>query len=48
MKSYLFLFLAIIFEIIATTALKYSDQFSKVIPSIITVLGYAVDRKSVV
>lgn len=42
MKSYLFLFLAIIFEIIATTALKYSEQFSKVMPSIITVLGYAV------
>lgn len=40
MKSYLFLLLAIIAETIATSALKSSAQFSKPIPSIVTVLGY--------
>lgn len=40
MKSYLFLFIAIVFETLATSALKSSEQFSKLIPSIITVLGY--------
>ncbi|KMQ68918.1 multidrug transporter [Chryseobacterium sp. FH2] len=39
-RSYLFLVLAIIFEIIATTFLKKSDQFTKLWPSIFTVLGY--------
>ena len=40
MKSYLFLLIAIVFETVATTALKSSEQFSKLTPSIITVLGY--------
>lgn len=40
-KSYVFLLLAIAFEIIATTFLKKSDGFSKVLPSIITVVGYS-------
>lgn len=40
MKSYIFLFIAIVFETIATSALKSSEQFSKLLPSIITVLGY--------
>ncbi|MGJ1421797.1 DMT family transporter [Sphingobacterium spiritivorum] len=40
MKSYLFLLLAIVFEIIATTFLKKSEQFTQLKPSIITVLGY--------
>lgn len=41
MKSYLFLIIAIVLETIATSSLKGSEQFSKPIPSIITVLGYA-------
>lgn len=41
MKAYLILLLAIIFETIATSNLKSSEQFSKLLPSIITVAGYA-------
>lgn len=40
MKNFLFLLTAIIFEIIATTALKKSQEFTKLIPSIITIIGY--------
>ncbi|MBV8328431.1 SMR family transporter [Chryseobacterium sp.] len=40
-RSYIFLALAIIFEIIATTFLKKSEEFSKLWPSVITVIGYA-------
>lgn len=42
MKSFIFLFFAIIAEIIATTSLKESQQFTKPIPTIITILGYAL------
>lgn len=40
MKNFLFLGIAILFEIIATSALKKSEEFSKLIPSIITIIGY--------
>jgi small multidrug resistance pump len=40
MKNFFFLGIAIIFEIIATSALKKSAQFTQLIPSIITVVGY--------
>ncbi|MCM1959337.1 SMR family transporter [Acinetobacter modestus] len=40
--SYLFLTIAIIAEVIATSALKASQGFSVLMPSIITILGYAV------
>ncbi len=40
-RSYLFLALAIVFEIIATTFLKKSEEFSKLWPSVVTVIGYA-------
>ena len=40
MKNFLFLIIAIIFEIIATTTLKKSEEFTKLIPSIITIVGY--------
>lgn len=40
MKNFFFLGIAIIFEIIATSALKKSEEFTKLIPSIITILGY--------
>ncbi|MGI4737616.1 MAG: DMT family transporter [Janthinobacterium lividum] len=39
---YLFLFLAIISEVIGTTALTASNQFTKLIPSLITVVGYGL------
>ena len=40
MKNFFFLGIAILFEIIATTALKRSEQFTQLIPSIITIIGY--------
>ncbi|HEX7755803.1 MAG TPA: multidrug efflux SMR transporter [Niabella sp.] len=40
MKKYIFLFLAILFETIATSALKTSEQFSRLLPSIVTITGY--------
>jgi small multidrug resistance pump len=40
MKNFIFLGLAIMFEIIATSALKKSEQFTQLIPSIITIAGY--------
>lgn len=41
MKTYLFLLIAIISEIIATSALKASEQFSKLLPSLVVIIGYA-------
>ena len=40
MNSYLALGTAIVAEVIATTALKSSDSFTRLEPSIITVAGY--------
>jgi len=40
-RSYIFLALAIIFEIIATSFLKKSEEFSRLWPSVVTVIGYA-------
>lgn len=39
---YLFLFLAIICEVAGTTALAASNQFSKLVPSLLTVAGYGL------
>ncbi len=41
MPAYLSLIIAVIAETIATTALQASQQFTRPLPSIITVLGYA-------
>lgn len=40
--GYVYLTIAIIAEVIATTALKASDGFTNLVPSIIVVVGYAV------
>jgi small multidrug resistance pump len=40
--SYVYLGIAIISEVIATSALKASDEFSRLVPSIVVVLGYGV------
>ncbi|MDC0535404.1 multidrug efflux SMR transporter [Francisellaceae bacterium] len=40
--TYFILPLAILAEVIGTSALKSSDSFTKLLPSIITVIGYAV------
>jgi multidrug transporter EmrE-like cation transporter len=42
MNSYLALGIAIIGEVIGTTALKSSDSFTRLVPSIITIIGYGV------
>jgi len=39
---YVFLFLAIISEVIGTTALNASHQFTRLVPSLITVVGYGL------
>lgn len=42
LKPYLFLFVAIVFEVIGTTALKESEGFTRLSPSLVTALAYAV------
>lgn len=42
MNAYIYLAIAIISEVIATSALKSSDGFSKLMPSIAVVLGYGI------
>jgi len=39
---YVYLAVAIVAEVIATSALKASEEFSKTIPSLIVVVGYGV------
>ncbi len=40
--SWLYLAIAIAAEVVATTALKASDSFTKLYPALITVIGYSV------
>lgn len=40
--AYLYLAIAIVAEVAATSALKASSEFSKLIPSIIVVIGFGV------
>lgn len=40
--NWLYLFLAIIAEVIATLALRGAEGFTKLIPSVIAIVGYAV------
>jgi small multidrug resistance pump len=40
MKTALILFFAILSEVIATTALKLSDGFTKILPSMVVLIGY--------
>ena len=40
--SYVYLGIAILSEVIATSALKASNEFSRLLPSVVVVLGYAV------
>lgn len=42
MKNWLFLSIAIVSEVIATTALKSSEGFTRFLPSLIVVIGYGV------
>ena len=40
--TYLYLSIAIIAEVVATSALKASEEFTQLIPSIVVVVGYGV------
>jgi len=40
--AYLYLTIAIVAEVIATSALKASAEFTKLLPSLIVVIGYGV------
>lgn len=42
MTAYIFLFIAILSEIIATSFLKLSYGFSKLFPSVIVIIGYSL------
>ena len=41
-RNWLFLFVAIVSEVIATSALKSSEGFSRFWPSVIVVIGYGI------
>lgn len=40
--NYAWLLIAILFEVIATTALKEAQGFTRLVPSLVTVAGYAL------
>ena len=40
--AYMYLALAIVAEVAATSALKASEEFSKLVPSLIVIFGYGV------
>lgn len=42
MKHWLFLAVAIVSEVIATSAMKSSEGFTKLVPSIVVVTGYVI------
>lgn len=42
MKNWMFLSMAIVAEVIATSSLKASAEFTKFWPSVIVVIGYAI------
>lgn len=42
MKTFIILFFAILSEVIATSSLKFSEGFTKPIPSIIVAVGYGL------
>lgn len=42
MSSFVYLFMAIIAEVVATTMLKASDGFSRLVPSVVVVIGYGI------
>lgn len=39
--AYLYLIVAIVLEVIATSALKASEEFTRLYPSLIVIIGYA-------
>ena len=41
-RNYIYLLIAIVFEVLATTALKETQGFTRLLPSLITVVGYGL------
>ena len=42
MKTAIIFFFAVLSEVTATTALKFSEGFTKLVPSVVVVLGYGL------
>jgi len=40
--KWLYLIIAVIFEVIATSALKESNNFTKLVPSLFVIIGYSI------
>ena len=40
--NYLYLVVAIMLEVVATTALKQTDGFTRLVPSLVSLTGYAI------
>ncbi|MCC0029071.1 MAG: multidrug efflux SMR transporter [Brucellaceae bacterium] len=40
--NYLYLVVAIMLEVVATTALKQTDGFTRLVPSLVSLAGYAI------
>ena len=40
--NYVYLIVAVIFEVIATTALKQTEGFTRLVPSLVSIGGYAL------
>ncbi len=40
--NYFYLVVAILFEVIATTALKQTEGFSRLVPSLVSIAGYSL------
>ena len=41
-EALIFLAIAIVMEVIASTALKSSDRFTRLLPSVISIMGYCI------
>ncbi|POP43378.1 QacE family quaternary ammonium compound efflux SMR transporter [Superficieibacter electus] len=41
-EAIIFLLIAIIAEVVATTALKLSDSFTRLVPGVVAVVGYCI------
>jgi len=42
LQNYVYLIVAIVFEVIATTALKQTEGFTRLMPSLVSIGGYAL------
>ncbi|ROP61717.1 small multidrug resistance pump/small multidrug resistance pump [Enterobacter sp. BIGb0383] len=42
MNTWIVLFIAVLGEVVATTSLKLSEGFTRLVPSVVVVIGYAI------